>query len=298
MGIKEPSVAKRKSIVLEAIERYYPKKSGLSVIREGPYCSLYRIEGEGRVIKIAAEHRIDLESLFYQCLDEHGVPAIENDRLHDCVLLLEDLTVSKSWRLANENDTAKKTIGEGCAEWCQAFHAAGRLVLKRDPALSKTLRWEYDSINAENLNRAGKALLLENLPVWRSACEAADQLVAYVRPRVDTLTYNDFHHVNLAVSRQDESIITLFDFDNSGKGFAESDLRNMANGLRGKALQSFSENLPLDPALFAVDEILSALYGLIVASRRDMIPAWAGVLIESMKTAEFSEGLKRVKLLL
>ncbi len=49
-----------------------------------------------------------------------------------------------------------------------------------------------------------------------------------------------------------------------------------------------------DPLLWAIDAILSTLYGLIEASRRDKIPVWAGEMIEDLKTAEFAAALKRV----
>ena len=252
------------------------------------------MEKGGRIIKVAAKQRIDLEWLFYRTLRENGVATIENDRVHACVLLLEDLAVSADWRLANEADIAKATIGEACAKWCQAFHGAGRLALTKEPTLRQTLRWEYDAINECSLDWAGQALALANRAVWGQACEIAERLVALVRPRVNTFTYNDFHYVNLAVAKRDESVISLFDFDHSGKGFAESDYRNVASGLCGEALRRFKEEMSPDPLLWAIDAILSTLYGLIEASRRDKIPVWAGEMIEDLKTAEFAAALKRV----
>ena len=88
-------------------------------------------------------------------------------------------------------------------------------------------------------------------------------------------------------------MVTLFDFDHSGKGFLESDYMNAASGLKGEALECFKENTPVDSERLVLNEFLAILYALIVASGRDEIPGWAKGLPETIISADFTELMEK-----
>jgi len=297
-SIDELNGVERKEIASGLADRYFSNGQEFELINEGPYSSVYRVSGENRVLKISAEHRVDLEELFYQVLEKYHVPAIENQRLSKHALCLEDIVGSDKWRLASKDDVCKGVIGQACAKWYQAFHSAGRIELQKNAAIGRLLSWEYDVISSESLDYAGKTYSLTGVRSWNEACEISAQAIAYLRPMVDTFTYNDFFYGNLAVSTQGEPMVTLIDFDHSGKGFAESDYRNVSYSLCGEALESFQASIPVNCKLLAIDQLMSVLAALVLASRRQQTPKWALQLVESVKTQEFSNSVDEAKFLM
>lgn len=296
--IKELSRDERNAIVQEVASRTFSKRPSLDLINEGAYASLYRICGENRVLKISSEQRIDLEELFYKALTKRGVPVIGSQRLSKFALCLEDLATSENWRLATQQDVHDESIGLACASWYQAFHNAGRTEYKENPELGALLSWEYDSLTEEALHHAGQLYSLNSIKSWNQACEMTPAIIDYLRQEIDTFTYNDFFYVNLAVSTNEEAMITVFDYDHSGKGFAESDYSNVVSGLYGDALEAFQASMPVDKRILLINELLATLHGLVVASQRERTPTWALQLIESVRTHKLIENLEEIKSLL
>lgn len=291
-SIGELSVEERKKIALETAAAYFPG-SKLAVVKVGAYCSLYRIKKGGPILKVSSKQRIGLEALFYKVLQKRNVFVIQARRLTDYVLCMEDLTASKKWRLATKKDLSKGTVGKACAFWYQAFHDAGRAELKENPHLASILKWEYAGLHKEALDYATEIFALQDHPVWRRAVHAFPSFIDYLKPKVDTFTYNDFYYVNLAVSRTREAEIILFDFDHSGKGLAESDYNNIAYSLDGEALKNFLEVMPVDGGLLAVDDVLSLLFGLVTGAQRIVKPKWALELIKYLDTEEYRANLEK-----
>ncbi|NLK07337.1 MAG: hypothetical protein GX316_01390 [Firmicutes bacterium] len=133
--IRELTTGERKEIALRALRENYPQVNALQPIGEAAFCSIYRVPGEGRVIKVAAKERIDLEMVFYGISDKYKIPGIDHQRLNDNVLCLEDLQTSSTWTLASEEDIYRSGVGLACANWYDQFHKAGEAELKanRDP---------------------------------------------------------------------------------------------------------------------------------------------------------------------
>lgn len=277
------------------MKELFPMGTKLEVVREGPYCILFRCSEEQRVLKVASEHRIDLEGLFYKLLHDYNIPSIKSERINTYVLSLEDLSFSNRWRLAEPDDVKQANIGEACATWYQAFHQAARIELKKNSLLKDTLRWEYDSLDKAKLADAGEALSLTQISAWNEAIDLAPSIIEYLSPKVDTLTYNDFNYVNLAISTKNDSEITIFDFDHSGIGIAEMDYKNVASGLEGPALEAFKSTVSINEKLWDCNEILALLYALMVASQREPIPRWSYGLIEIVKSEDFSKTMKKVE---
>jgi hypothetical protein len=108
-----------------------------------------------------------------------------------------------------------------------------------------------------------------------------DVLLPAYRDLPQTLNYDDFALENLAVSRDVPFRALLFDYGQLCIGPAASDWRNVVSGLRGKARQGFIKRYGQpDERERVLDDPLSILYALLVASRREHLPAWAEILVQ------------------
>lgn len=288
----------RKEVAKQITKDYFPGASNLQELKEGPLCSVFRLSKHPFVLKISSPERIELEGEFYRVLREYDIPGIEAKKLESRVLLLTDLTRSSKWRLAEKKDLQKKEIGKSCALWYKAFHDAGEKEIKKRPALKEKLPWEAEQIDAEKLNSAGEKLGVDKEKSWRKAEEVVDEIIRCVRPCVNTLTYNDFYFVNLAVERKDNGRITMFDFDHSGRGFRESDYRNVISSLGEEAAVEFKNLISPDPELMLFDSILSVCYSVLVASEREKIPGWVYPVLDYITSGEFSANIKKARSLL
>ncbi len=290
----ELSAEERKEIALETLSLHFPKGAKIAAVKEGGRCSIFRVLGEGAILKVAASPRLALETFFYDVLQKREVPAVAGKRLNENVLYLEDLAVSKNWRLAVKEDLKEPAVGEALAVWYQAWHEAGRAELAENPHLHTVLRWEYSAITAAALADVEKMFALKNDKVWQKCRRMAPLLIARLKRQVDTFTYNDFYYVNLAVAKKGTGV-ALFDFDHSGKGLAASDFRNVASSLRGEALKRFQAAMPVDKDILAADGILAVLFELIIASRAAARPRWAEGVIAGLGRAEFRENLQKAR---
>ncbi|MFY9494540.1 MAG: phosphotransferase [Limnochordia bacterium] len=296
--IKELLREERDKIARREFRGLMPKNREPQLIYAGNYTSLFRVVGEGKILKIASEHRIDREEIFYQALSRQNVPVIGWERLGRYALLLEDLTVSGTWRLATVEDLKAESVGLACAQWFQAFHQAGRRELKEKPQLNEILTWEYDVVSEEALHMAGNKYDLSTLRGWQEVCALAPQLLDLLRQEIDTFTYNDFYYVNLAISIPDSSRITMFDFDHSGRGLAESDYANVTSSLQGPALEAFRASMPVDKELLVMNRLLSSLQAVVVAAQRERTPEWGWAVVEEIRTNKLAEQIEWVRKIL
>lgn len=86
------------------------------------------------------------------------------------------------------------------------------------------------------------------------------------------MTYNDFYWTNLAVSKDGKEAM-MFDYNLLGRGYAYGDVRNVTVSLSPKAAEAFRRAYgPINPTEAAV---VSVIVTLILASRREIFPAWA-----------------------
>jgi hypothetical protein len=156
------------------------------------------------------------EIMNYRILIEHNIPTIEVYDYGKSSIIMEDISISKNWRLANAEDLSDITVATSLAHWYFTFHENGLTVSGLD-----ALYCEYDDITKENIN-----MLCEKIP-------EATETFSYILTKFDilrklidtqsyTLTYNDFYWVNLIV-RKDKREAIVFDYNLLGKGFRYSD---------------------------------------------------------------------------
>lgn len=265
----------------------------LGIISQGKGTRLYRmrIDGKTYVLKRFLDED-PLEPKAYDLLHARGVPTLPVHDHTPWALLLEDLAASVLWQLARERDVAARTVGRAVAEWYQFLHVAGRDLIKA--GAPDWLRWEWEELTPEGILEMGRTLEMEENPVWRFAAEHLDALRARARELPMTLNHNDFHWTNLALSRRLPLLAIVFDYHLLGIGLAWSDVRNVTYSLGPAAREAFLDAYgPTHPEERILDEPLSVLHALQVATDRPTLPRWAMPCVEKARSGSLLAILER-----
>jgi len=259
---------------------------------------LYRLKIEGRrcILKCFLEGDA-LEPKAYDLLRDLRVPTLPVHDSTASAVLLEDLEASPIWRLADERDVEGRDVGKAVAEWYQFLHVAGRDLVKQ--GAPDWLRWVWDTLTPEGILRAGEVLEMEESPVWKFAAEHLDALRERARRLPTTLNYNDFHWTNLALSRRRPLKAIVFDYHLLGIGLAWSDVRNVTDSLGPAAREAFRDAYgPTRPEERILDDPLSVLHSLQVATARPTLPRWAVPSVEKARSGALLATLERAVALL
>ena len=161
--------------------------------------------------------------------------------------------------------------------------------------MPRSVRPEWESLNAEAVCETGRRLGLAHLHVWRLATENIETLTSAMRALPQVLNYNDFHWSNLALSlSRDPLRAVVYDYHLLGVGPRYSDCRNVANSL-GEAARSASWQVygTVDEREALLDEPVSVLYSLFVASTLGSFPNWAKSSLRKVETAELETGIHK-----
>ena len=247
------------------------------LISEKNSAALYRVTTAGRsmVLKVFSGEDRASEVRAYDLLASCGVPTLPTYGIAPNAILIEDLAASPDWRLARESDVTKAEVGVAVAEWYRGLHSAGDR-LASQAGLPGFLNREYDALSPETIAKTCRRLGTGEAPVWRLATEHVDALKRAVRSFPETLTYNDFHWTNLALSRNEPLRAIVFDYHLLGIGPAYCDIRNVTGSLGPAAREAFLQAYgPWDDTIAVIDRPLSALYSLSVAAGLPRLPGWA-----------------------
>ena len=250
--------------------------------KTGVYVYRCIYDGKSAVVKYFENEDDRREILNYRILTEHGIPTIKPYILGKETLVMEDISVSKDWRLGIAEDLSDIDVAKALAGWYYTFHENGSNV----PEL-KSLYFEFDKVTAENL----KALILK-IP-------EAEELFLYFITNINklreiiyqpsfTLTYNDFYCTNFVV-RKDKQAAMMFDYNLLGKGYRLSDFRNVCSSLSEESAKEFINEynrlflekygkIRTDDEIIEekIDSVIAPVHDLIVACiERDEFPEWA-----------------------
>jgi hypothetical protein len=254
------------------LENVYPMSD-----RHGHHLLRLRHSGRCYVLKHYPRADESTEIRAYRLLIELGVPTIPVQALTENSLLIADLDESEEWRLAMPDDVGQIQVGRAVARWYRLLHKAGSAWLAAINPRPDWLLAEFDVLTPEGLIDVGNRLELGEACLWRRAAAAIEALLGAVRSLAQTLTYNDFHYTNLAMSRGDgPTRAIVFDHHLLGAGLAFSDCRNVVGSLGPLAAEAFSAEYGLlDPLQALLDEPFSHLHALWEATRRESFPTWA-----------------------
>ena len=261
----------------------------IETLRQRPGHMVYRIvcQDNSYVLKCFDCPDIATEVQVYDLLANCGEPTLPLYAHTDHALLLEDLEYSSTWRLARDTDLENLATGVAIAEWYRKLHQAGRETLKDTKSKPAFLHAWVEVISEQNLCASGACLGIKEEPVWSLALEHTQILKAAYLDLPQTFNYNDFALENLAFTRQSPLRAVVFDYDQFCTGTAYSDWRNVVYSLHGPAQEAFEQAYgPVSEIECILDEPLSVLYSLIIASRRECFPGWAKPLLKMVKNGE------------
>lgn len=205
----------------------------------------------------------------YRLLSRLNVPTLQVLSHTENAVTLEDIAASTHWRLGTPDDLTDPKTAAAIAHWYKKLHQLGR------GAATENMYDESDLFTLENIRILPEFTKLPGHPVWNLLETNFDAIRNIAAHLPKTITYNDFYWTNLAVSHNGSEAM-MFDYNLMGKGCAYSDIRNVTVSLSPTAAAAFlCEYGPTDPLERAVDDILSPIITLILASRRHTFPSWA-----------------------
>lgn len=269
----------------------------VELIRERHGNRLFRIAlgSFSYVLKVFGNPATSAEIRAYDLLKNLGVPTLHTIAATDDALLLEDLKVSSDFRLASEDDIEKPEVGAALAHWYRILHGAGSR-FRIGQSETTFLRREIEELTPATILDLAAKIGGSDQSEWITLADNIDRIKNAAMASAETLTYNDFHWTNLALSRAEKPIRAIvFDYHLLGLGLRYSDYRNVLSSLGHNAAAAFrSEFGETDPREKVLDDLMAPLYALAVVFRRHKFPAWAEPNLEIAKTAEIHSRFKAV----
>lgn len=284
-------------VILEKMGFDTAHPDSVEPIRERHGNRLFRInlEGSSYILKQFGDPEASREIRAYSLLEDLGVPILDVIAKTDDALLLEDLDVSEHLRLANEKDAGKAEVGVALAEWYRTLHNADSAVRLGVDHRSSFLRREIDALTPASIQEVAARIGGSDSTKWSTLAGNIDRIRSAVTATAETLTYNDFHWTNLALSRNGRRIrAVVFDYHLLGVGMRFSDCRNVTSSLGPDAADAFrSAYGETDPGEKVLDELVAPLCALVEAFRRPGFPSWAVASLELAETGEIHRRLDR-----
>ena len=185
-----------------------PSRLGMvQLIQERHGNRLFRIalEGSSCILKVFGGPDSNREVWAYSLLEDLGVPTLRVMGRTNEALLLEDLETGKHLRLAEEDDVGRAEVGGALAGWYRALHDSGsswRAGQTEPPSLPR----EIDKLTAESILEVASKVRGPGQSRWTVIADNIDRVKNAAVTSAETLTYNDFHWTNLALSRGGEPI--------------------------------------------------------------------------------------------
>ena len=258
---------------------------------------LFRIAfgGSSYILKKFGDPQSSREVGAYALLEDLGVPTLRVVARTNTALLLEDLAVSADLRLALEEDAGRAEVGVALAVWYRALHDAGSRLGTARTDLSFLWR-EIDELTAGSILEVASKIGCPDRSRWVTLADNIDRVKAAAMTSAETLTYNDFHWTNLALSRETEpTMAVVFDYHLLGRGLRYSDCRNATGSLGPDAAAAFrSAYGETDPRERILDDLMAPLYALVEAFRRPQFPSWAKASLKLAETGEIHRRFDRV----
>ncbi len=270
----------------------------VEVLRRRPQHAVYgiRCHNHRYILKWFDAPSESIEVQAYRLLGQYGVPTLPVYAATDQGLLMADLRYSQQWQLATEPDVSRAEVGTAVANWYRILHKSGQMALKDKAHINTMIRDWVGELTPQSLSAAGEKLGLHEEAVWLLSMAQIEPLKRAFHALPQTFNYNDFAAENLAISRNRDAPLKaiIFDYDQFSLGPAYSDWRNVMSTLRGSARAAFVETYgEINESEKLLDDPLSILHGLVIASRRARFPNWAITLAEMVKNGKLERRIRR-----
>ncbi|MTI70537.1 MAG: hypothetical protein FH751_09840 [Firmicutes bacterium] len=269
------------------------KNIDLQEIRNKDGIFLFRViyKNKHYVMKYFLKKEYTREIKNYSILKELNIPTIKVFAYTDRALLLEDLEISKRYRLGKERDLSDIEVAKALAIWYISLHKKGtKYITKKDNNLYK----ESNIITRDNITLIRNSSNTKDKTVWKLILDNFDSILNKVDNLEQTLTYNDFYWTNLVVGKDKKEAI-MFDYNFLGIGFRYSDIRNVCSSLSKEAGEVFiKEYGEIDETEKIIDDGLSILVTLIFAYKRPKFPEWAQNSLNSVYNGELEKVIKKI----
>lgn len=266
----------------------------VSIIRQRELHTVYRVYTTTGtfIVKCFLSSPPVKEIQVYSLLQENGIRTLPLYGSTENAIILEDLDSSTMWRCAGEEDLFLPSTGQAVSSWYRKLHAVGlEIVNTRDDDLSYLQPW-IEIIDQDSLESTAKTLGMAGSDAWKMAMDHHEDLKTRYRAFPQTFNYTDFASVNIALSKGTNKDVQaiVFDYDQFSIGTTFSDWRNVTYSLKGEAREAFIHDYgDISDDEKRVDDALSILEGLIIASSREFFPMWAEPLRDSVTSGELEK---------
>ena len=253
-------------------ERVEPirKKDGITVSRIFTGNTRY-------VLKIFEKEEYLREINAYCLLQQLDIPTLQVIGQTECALLLEDIEISRMYRLGEESDLSSPKVAAGLGKWYRQLHDRGKEFLAHH---TLWLYKETDYFTAENVEFIRRKTHTEKSEAWDLYMDNCESIRKKLNRMSQTLTYNDFYYTNLIVYANGCDAM-MFDFNLLGQGYAYGDVSNVLSSLSEEAGEVFLESYGrYDLQEKYVDDVISPVVTLYMACQRPMFPSWGQAVLQ------------------
>lgn len=249
--------------------------------KDGVIVARVQSAAKSYIIKYFQNEDFKREIKNYQLIDTLNIPTVKVFGVTDSAILMEDVSLNDTFRLATKEDLDDVTIASKTAKWYKLLHTRSKDFAEGNIT---QLYDETDFITRDNIEFIKEKTGTQSLPVWKIIDNNFDVIASKIRSLPRVLTYNDFYYTNLIVAK-DKTSAFMFDYNLLGKGYVYSDIRNVCSSLGENAKNAFLEAYgEFDKKEIIVDDVASVLVTLYHACQRKSFPCWADSALNSLKT--------------
>lgn len=278
----------------DELKDYGIEVTGLQVLsdKDGITVCRLRTGKETYVLKYFENPVYRREIGYYDLVQQMGLETIPIVGKREASILMEDMADHARYRLAKKEDLNEASVVVALAEYYKHLHRAGRAHLKDKPKVAYYS--ELKRMTPQALRALKEKTAYDHHDFWQDVNDLIQEVMVYYE-RHKTITYNDFYHVNMVVSK-DLKEAFMFDYNMLGEGLAYGDIRNVLSCLNEEMSALFIKTYgPFSPYEEAIDGVIGDLFSLLVAYERVSFPKWAQASLDKLLSGQLADRIKHIK---
>lgn len=262
------------NVIINELKNYDINDPILECLSNKDGVLVYKVicKGSNYVLKHFLKDEYKREIAYYELLNELGIKTINVLGYKENSILLEDIDFSEEYRLATKDDLLKPEAITSLAKYYSGLHKRGKKYFSENIGLD--IYSEFKSIDKESMLILKKNLDYENEVFWDELVVFRNKVLPYYQDN-KTLTYNDFFYGNMIVKR-DLSEVFMFDYNLLGEGLEYFDISNVLYMLTDEMKEIFLHMYGhVNKKEKYINDVVSHIFALITAYRREEFPSWA-----------------------